>query len=1004
MSKNKKSIPGSPTDPVLDPKVNTEDVKPEASKNKIGDNTEDESLNVRSVKVPAQVFNTKKAATLSASPIVATAGGAMRAAIASGEVDRNSLSGDRSAHPYQGEPDFSAKRIDKKRDSEARELRTKVSEQVESDVLAPKPLSESKDEKMGATGLPYNKHFHSQKVHGCLPSDLNFDRSLDFISRDEALPTAGQYLKPTDTPLFDGVSVDSSGILAKGVDGTPDGGKAYVKGNYLNKTLTIKITPQGVVTTKYNTIDVTPQNLTFDELNRGAKHAICQANQNELDRQAMETLSSNEAAENFSPLSLAINNPTGMVSVFSSIENDLGSELLMAGEKVKLALSFIMNRTGKDGLKDNSFNELFLNATAARKDTSIKYEALSSDFWRTNEGFAAGSSGWMLGLLDTLLKNNYKSDIYLNPRGIKQYIDLYNQNVKPFKVRSLLPKLLKGREMFSLLNGEYDPFLPILFTDNEALFTSFSYSDFVDSNGVPISIKYVYNEKRNEYTTEVYHPLIKGIYDYLSYNWRKIRYLFETAGNANLSITVPIVHSMTGVSVWSLLCMAAMPEIVRCRMSSFRDVIKYEAMIGYPFSDFMNITEAIDLPYKNFDFQGYDKPLKAKQMDPVHAISWILPEMWYCIESIDETEASISKVGDPTIAYIAPWYLSVDQFNKDGSLKDGEYKMNFPLIRSGSTMKALEDLYSVKERDLRLSIDMVLRLPKQGTANFEVAAYKYSRVNDGGVIFTNEITNPEDADGSYLTVLDIITLPRELGLSIVMPANALSVARADADDVNITKYNAHDLAYAFYGETSYVARVYAQNINAAPAVLAADPLVIDPMAGLQQSWFTIPAINDPGDHGYKHGYVLSMNQLIKTYVDVNGLGKNIAHNALNSDHTEYTPVAPLDNSSITSNHLKKSRVISLQKYFWFRIQRLPMLISPWDVSMDVTAYGRGTLGANDNLARAYSDPYDLLYFFNLAGFMASDYEEDVYDRINNQVSRGMSFVSDPFIEETPLLK
>lgn len=991
MSKKQKTGNVRPSDGAdISAKVNTQpkvDEVADVTKVKAPSSTANTNA-VEETEVPKQVFNTKRVASIAPSGSQSLGGQALMTLAAGGNAADNGISSDRTGVSTQVTGDRRNTRIGKKTNSTGRQLRTIVSEQVESAYQTSKPLAGNKDAVQGANGQPYNKHFHSQKTHGSLPGDFNFERSIDFISRDELLYVDGQYCKMQGVELHDSVPIQGDKLVAPGTTAT----EVITKGDYVHRDLLVTIDSNNDVTLDIITDNITP---VIDDpiiAERAGKFAIMNANRAELDRQIMETKAGDENEESWSPLPLAVANPIALVHLFRTLEGSTGAELLTAIKKLDLATAFTINRTAKDGQTDTILNEVF-NSVARKRDTQTDYVNLG---WKEAADFRNGSSAWVIALNDTLNKYGFKSDLFTQPRAISLLMQVAQQNISPFKVRKDFVDLFHNREMFSTIGAVYDPYLPIMITDVEGLVHSYSFKQFITDDGKPRAVLYSWRDHRNTYEAAVYHPLIKGIYDYLAYNAVKIRRLFEHGDEDDpLVITIPMVHATTGYSAWSLLLAAASPEIVRARIAAFRDINSYADKNGYPFSDFISVSDGLSATFRNFDFISRDEPLKTRQMDSVHSISWTMPELFTEMAGIDKTEAGLTKPGDPQKCTLMPWYMAGEQYTETGAPEPDLHIMAMPNIRSGSTLGYLDALYAQSERDLRLSLDMMVSIPGYSSTNNKISGcfvYKLGLGSTG---------TPVVAYSTPLTLYDILSTPRELGLSQVAPANYLRVTQRYIDGTNVASRAA--VTDNFDHSTSYIAYIYANSLQDAPGVNQPDPLLAGVGRGLSQVYYCLPAVRALNPHSLSHGFVMSLNHLIETMVTGYALQQHDAFSVI-SDTAMYNPI--IRNNDDVPVSMNKINAISFMKAMWTRIQRLPFGISPWDTSAgQLIRYHDGDpVDANDRVSNGFVDPYEFLYYFGLAGFSASDYTEDVYNRLNKIQVEGMTFTEDLFILESLLTK
>jgi len=1015
---SKDPVPTLTSEEIAD-KVNAEvtpNVVDDTAKAKVEQGKDTKKAVVRK-SVPKQVFETKQAAAIPTSTHVTPAGRAMMALPASGNPVGNGMSADRSGFNAQGNADRPDTRFGKKTNSTARSIRNIISEQFESEYNTAVPLNKSKDSPQGANGQPHNPHYHSQKVHGTTPLAFDFERSIDFITRDELLFVQGQYVNASGIDFGDGFGVNASGVVvAHGV--TP--AASVARGSYVPKTLTITIDTANAVTLAVDSDVITSTVADRTVLDRASQHAQTSINRLELQRQIMESKAGYDDAEFFSPLPLAVQNPVAILGMLKDIDASTGAELYVASKKVEMALSFLMNRSAKDGLNDRILAELFLGYGIPRNHS----ERFVAAHWSDATGFALGSGAWILALSDTLQKYQYKSDAILQPRGIRMLLETIQKNLAPFYIPKDFADLFVNREMFSTIGETYDAFKPIYMTDAEALVHSRNLSSFVTAGGLPASFVYTYNTMRiQEATASIVHPIIEGLYEYLTFNAPKIRFVHGTASNANLVIEVPIGHATTSLSVWDLLLCAASPEILRSRIASFRDLNEYTRNHGYPFDELVKVTDAYKMPFRNFSLVGIDEPLQARTMDSVHAITWVMPEVITQHPGLNIATKSASSPGTQIYGYLMPWYMSASAFDPDGTLAQDVFIMSMPNVRSGTISSTLASLHSVGERTLRLSLDMLVDIPRWDDVTYayvDVREFKFD-AKDVGLPFVT-VRNQNASAYSPMTIASLLKAPRELGLSMVAPADYIRVNRITAaeDAAALEVFDRAALSSEYNGALSYVAWFY--SIDGA-ACAAANELNVPSQGvavGLKQEYVRCAVSSTGLADSLARGIPLSTSVYLGTAVNTPAIGDNTLIAPIWTPSTGISlPVhdrSARDVPATSGTGLRGGALQTVIAHFrfvspalalWSRIQRLHFVISPWDAvpfwSVIDEEANAVTSGGNYKLGYLYN-PYDYAGLFGLAGFSESDFSEDVYRRSSRRVVEGMGYTSDLFIEDTPLAK
>jgi hypothetical protein len=475
---------------------------------------------------------------------------------------------------------------------------------------------------------------------------------------------------------------------------------------------------------------------------------------------------------------------------------------------------------------------------------------------------------------------------------------------------------------------------------------------------------YAYDDLRNNYTIVVRNPLTEGFEKYLVESiGAKYHNLITDKGNIGV-VTIPAVHSTMYFSLWSILLCAATPYIVKERINSMRDVLYYEKNVEYPFgSTLISIGDCLSKGYSNFNYSNYDTELGSKVMLPSTALTWILPETYQQVGYAD----SKSQV-------LMPWYTNQAEVRNVGgsyTYLDDASAMSFPSIRSGVKLASLDTLYGMSEKDVRLCLDKVSSFAGLSPTLGSSHTYKYSSVGDGQLILS--------ISPATMTAKNIMSLPRELGFFMTAPYGVLTPNYSGYINYDQSVLGSSSFrCYYWYGGTPATTDDQGND-----AILKSIAININRAANFKQSWYcvlasgTVPPID--------HGFLLSANQAY-----------NGSTGALLNGRSEFKPYATLAdevNGPYTTN---MNYLRSIQKFLWTRIQKLPFILSPFD------GYSIDNTGSPNDVVLC--DPYDLLYVFGLGGFRASDFRESVYNREKEVVNQGLLFVSDPWIEDSPVFK
>jgi hypothetical protein len=478
---------------------------------------------------------------------------------------------------------------------------------------------------------------------------------------------------------------------------------------------------------------------------------------------------------------------------------------------------------------------------------------------------------------------------------------------------------------------------------------------------------YIYADLRNHYNVKVAHPLLEGFDKYLEEGiGAKYYSLIQVKASEKVKlpvININTVHSTMYFSLWSIMLCAATPWIIKERINSFRDILYYEKNVEYPFSStLIGIKDVTTKSYMNFGFINYDTELEVKRMTPAAAIPWMLPELYQQVGYA----SSESQV-------LMPWYTNqVEIRNLGGSytFDDDASAMSFPSIRSGVRFGALDNLYGMTEKDVRLSLDKIASFKNLSPTLGSSHTYKYSSVGDGQLILS--------VDPDNMTAADILKLPRELGFFVTAPYGTLTPNYNHARNFGQSVLGTSSFrAYYWFG-----ANPVTTGDSGTQSILASISINVNRAQNFTQTWYcvlasgTIPAVD--------HGFFLSASQAFS------------ASGALQTGRTAFYPFATLADNVNGAYSTNMNKVRSFQKIYWTRIQKLPFIISPFDgIAIDNTATPNSVV---------LNDPYDFLYFFGLGGFRASDFRESVYNREKQIVNQGILFVADPWVIESPIFK
>lgn len=909
-------------------------------------------------------------------------------------------------------------RFERKLDAPNKRINFTASEQVIEEYDNPAPLGQSGSEKQGYYGTPKNTSARSQKSSGAHPGDPLYQRSLDVISRDEVVFINGQYIKQNgihyvDVPTVNTTFNDKGARVEQPIDisvgnyipreltitfGKESGGNPYVKGFHFTDVIDASI----------NAADA-------ETVNKSSTNFIIDMNKAEIARNKIDSNAGDETKPTWSDLGRAIPQPTQTNFLLYLMESEIGATVGTCYKFGSKAYAYQLNKSAKDGQHLTRPVREMMTGDIADYLTSEDYGSAGLyDFdpvSNTANAIAArrnGSAATMILLNDSAGGYTNKGKYLTSPKGLRQYFQIADNNMNVFRLKKLFGAALNNVDVFSTIDRGYDPLQPICLTDKVGLVYSIDpekYAGFsresasadrsyADGQGY---LTYSYSNRMSNYTIKAKHPLWDGIATFIEQHALKLYSVLGGGASGDVTWKIPLHHSTMTFSLFDFLVMAAVPFIQRSRINSMRDVLDYEENFEYPY-DLISIKEYNPTNAVNYSFKDIDSPLVSKQMIPSVAISWVMPEFfWGLGKNTSSTNSGM---------YVAPYYFSEHEFlpshsssgdNTGATYKDFGGTMTLPIIRSGVRLSYLDSLYSMSERDLRLCLDRMTKLPGSRVAGANsYAVYKYSQTSDGIPVFK----------GGF-TVQEYLATPRELGWTMRAlggffrccdnKANVSSLTDAGAgfittrraayneDVTTTTSYR----AYAWYGKTAYTT-----------SILDVSSVNVDRAQAFCQNWDCSPAVRmarkGQAVTGLKErrdiGFFLSINQLgtINTGNSFNFITNAGYFHPFTTGLNQTTGAPNGAQKQLTSELFS---ACGIAKALWGRIQRLPMAISPYDTcDFDVDKGG------------AQFDPYDLVYAFGMAGTMASDYTEDLFDRMNEVQNQGWLFIEDPFVKDSPLFR
>lgn len=499
----------------------------------------------------------------------------------------------------------------------------------------------------------------------------------------------------------------------------------------------------------------------------------------------------------------------------------------------------------------------------------------------------------------------------------------------------------------------------------------------INSTAYNISNQPIYNEylavyyknRQNYYYLELRDPYTDGIKTFLRRNYGL---LSKVTDKDTKAITWPVHYSTKSFSAYSYLVMLSLQFIQEQRSKAMLDVLNYSNNFGYPFSDCDDTGSYTALGGVQYGQSDIFEPLEVRQMSPAMAIRWTHPELFGKLSA---------SSGYRTLM---PFYMNEDGFDFSPAGTDGNYElalnherasMSYPVTKSGIRWAASDNIYNFSERDLRLLLDILVTPPNfRGEDSVKTQApaevYKYSQANDGLLVIPADVT-----------LADVLNTARELGYISPVVGGYLfpEPNTGSADEIDPSK-----ASFAFSDTVSSNASIAGHSAfrvvcwvieDGTPAneILASGSSIISRASNFTQKYYIFKTNdNNPGE---ALGLCLSTS----------GIWNNNGQAVQNV--SSFMPFTDGQFGARGQARLNRPSLITYAKGLWTRLQKLPFSYNPFDFGGVITV-----------------DPFSFNYLFGFLGFRASDYKEDLYNRLTTRMAEGWKFIKDPFVEASLLVK
>lgn len=882
--------------------------------------------------------------------------------------DAGSILGDTSGTPVLAKDIQGNTRIDKKNSDANKQLNYIASEQVMTAYDNIPALAEDPNAEVGYNGNPKMQAPRSTKTAGVSPADLLYERSLDELRTDKFVFVSGQVVKQEGVNAVDyptKTDVNTNGVWMR----SSDANYSLTRGNYSPRELQVTFThdDSGTYVSGFHFVvdDFSSNNNNYDVVNRAAANQLTFTNSMEITRQRIDAEAGSPTMNGFCPLGRSVDQPTQTVALLHDMEAVAGATVGTAYRFANKARGYYLNRAAKDGqdILGPAIDALYGHLTNAVTLEQLEKVFSASDDKPLDDvaGAKAGSAIVLIKAFDSIVKYKTKADVVNQARGLKMHIQTAANNIKPFRCSPIFGHAMNSADVFSTIDRGYDPLSAVCITDNVRLVYPYDFSKMLDFTRSKYGTDRTYTSKlfaydykaqsgNNSYVIKCGEPLLNGI----AYFFDTMAHSFYNAlggkGDGSVVLHIPTVHSTCHFSLWDLVVCAATPYILYERTNTLKDILDYEVNHAYPFTDLEPVMDGAILHPTNYKLSDLTTPLTVGQMLPATAITWTWPELFY-------------GTGENCIL---PFYFSESSYtNASGVLTDnGDRQFLTTVLRSGQRLDVVDDSQGLAPFDLFLAEDAMVCAP-WGLTSFKGGFYKYSLAAEGVPYITKKALSEFG-----LTYRDLHATPRITGYVMNAYPGECCVIGDEAPKTG--EYGSlTPSTNTFAGNRSVSMRArsyYAYNVNKQTELLAPAAQTLVRAQAFQQRWTEYRA----GKLGMNYkGSDFDLGLALSDYLTGKADDLQTVKN--------YTSFTPFTNDG--------AAIFGLHKYFWTRIAKLPFAINPFD-----------------NAGTIYTDPFDLAYMFNLAGFMSADYNEKEFNRRNLVMSQGYGFTEDPYISESPILR
>lgn len=918
---------------------------------------------------------------------------------------------DTSKTPYQAGGYRPSTRYGKKRSEDLFELDNAISEQIAPVYEDALDLREAPDAVQGYNGRKQFKQARGKKNAEQPPQGLLQEASVDFRFDDSIIHTTGQVIEGVDSQA----DYPTTAFGSSSTPGVPVAVEMK-KGNYLLKNLKITVANEKIAKVEF---DETKYVVKANPLDRDEANMNWQTDANKVAKAMvrMQKELGRETTDKWSPLAYVIEQPYQYNMLCHDIEATTGALAAIAYRAAVSSLSFQRNLVSKEGIGPQAsairmILEGYLGDLAASEILPSKN--FSEMIWNRWE-YKAGSPAAIIAMFDSTAKYRTKADLLGMQRSFSLHLSQADNNLDPLHAKAEFLKALNKEHTFSTVSGTYNPMLPIYATKRIKVFNPMSLNVFLkgwknpadltaadradvardQETGTLSQYGYTYADIRNSYTTRVQHPIVEGLLKWLL---KHEGAFVRTFGDGETII--PCDFNFTAPGLFQFMLCSALMDVNWERNITFRDILFAGEQSTYIWDDLVSLKDADPLHSTQLTITGYNQDLKLGKLAPDKALRL----MWG--DHMQYIADSSSGTGGHRYAYFAPWYMNEHAFGKAGSLytasegfkrEESSFNMTIPSIRDGVRHEYVDIIKSMSERDVRLAMDRYITIPtftqytsKGSSGSYDVVTPSTSSTDLNAYITVQALRYEHNSDGRIAVQYDLtagsgtrqlcqtalLCVPKELGFiwtmpgAMLRPITALSISSASANSGDIVP------TYAFTASVDTDPLMGGSATSIRSYRVAAAGLTsgaIDRSAALTQAYKCAFATRQAVavNNAYTEWTHMALSS---SYNNGSRKGLTCFYNvdSTNSAPATFIPGTQLNSSTMT---------------IWPMLQRFFAAINPFENCYLPTG------GTTSDL----TDPLEEAFYFGVCGTLASDYTQDVLERLDTYDQLGMDYTEDTFI-------